>query len=95
MKSLQQLFSSLPKREKDIFYPSARKIFLQLAQGVDYYKLKGKQLRTDRQLIRFRLGKYRLIFAKNDNGFEPIGLIHRKQLETWLKRNASAYTKGK
>lgn len=89
MKTLLQLFSAYPKQVGKYYLTKAINIENQLANGVNYQKLNGSRLLVCPDLIRFKFGNYRLIFQRNSNGYTPLSLIKRKNLERFLKRRCS------
>jgi len=86
MKTLHQLFSRYSKQVSKRYLTKAISIENQLVNGVNYQRLNGSQLRCRPELIRFKLGIYRLIFQHNPCGYKPLCLIKRKNLERFLKR---------
>ena len=86
MKTLFQLFSAYPKQVSKRYLTKAIYIENQLVNGINYQKLNGSQLRCRPELIRFKLGIYRLIFQLCPDGYKPLYLIKRKNLDRFLKR---------
>jgi len=89
MKTLLQLFSKYPKQVRKYYLAKAINIEKQLANGVNYQKLNGSRLIVCPDLIRFKFGRYRLIFKRDLNGYTPLFLIKRKNLECFLKRRCN------
>ena len=89
MKTLLQLFSAYPSQVARHYLTKAINIEIKLSNGVNYHELNGVRILLDRDLIRFKLGIYRLIFKRNSNGYTPLFLIKRKNLERFLKRRCS------
>lgn len=89
MKTLLQLFSAYPKQVGKYYLSKAINIENKLANGVNYQKLNGSRLLVCPDLIRFKFGRYRLIFKRDLNGYKPLFLIKRKNLERFLKRRCS------
>lgn len=86
MNTLLQLFSQYPQQVSKCYLTKATHIKDQLYNGVNYQLLSGCRLQLCPELIRFKLGKYRLIFKLDSNGYQPLYLIKRKNLERFLKR---------
>ncbi len=89
MKPLLKLFSAYPKLVGKYYLTKAINIENQLSIGVHYHELNGTRLLLHPDLIRFKLGIYRLLFKRNSNGYTPLFLIKRKNLERFLKRRCS------
>ena len=86
MKSLKSLFDSFPVLVINRYFHKAKVIKQNLDNGIDYQAVGGKKLRLAENLIRFKLGEYRLIFKRSESGFVPDSLIQRKNLHLFLKR---------
>ncbi|MCJ8273103.1 MAG: hypothetical protein MJK04_27345 [Psychrosphaera sp.] len=86
MKTLHSLFSDYPETVEQRFYQRALNIQIRLKQGVHYQNLGGRRLMLCHELIRFKLGSYRLLFTRSGKGFTPEFLVQRKNLEKFLKR---------
>lgn len=86
MKTIKPLFKHFPKSTSARYLEPAFNIYKQLLQGQDYRTLGGCRLTVDRELIRFRLGPYRLIFKNKHGLIIPIILIARKNFDAYLKR---------
>jgi hypothetical protein len=86
MKTLKNLFSTHPQNTISRYWLRAVDIQTQLNQGIHYQALGGRRLLACHQLIRFKLGKFRLIFEQRVNGLTPEFLLHRKNLDKLLKR---------
>jgi mRNA-degrading endonuclease RelE of RelBE toxin-antitoxin system len=85
----KQITNLLNKQNKSIQQCHLKRAVLiqqQLESGCPYSKLGGKQLKTDKTLLRFKLGNYRLIIQAVNNKYIPEMLIQRKHLECKLKR---------
>ncbi|NQZ09706.1 MAG: hypothetical protein HRT35_21355 [Algicola sp.] len=86
MKTLYSLFTNSPTTLRKRYYKRAAAIQSHLKLGTHYQDLGGRQLKCSHELIRFRLGDYRLLFKRSAKGFMPEVLLHRKNLEKFLKR---------
>ena len=86
MASLENIFRAFPEDVNRRYFSSAVSINEQLAKHVHYHLLGGKRLVIAPNLIRFKLGNYRLIFQAKSDSYQPLTLIHRKNLTSFLKR---------
>ncbi|MBU2925810.1 hypothetical protein Q4530_01095 [Colwellia sp. 1_MG-2023] len=86
MKTNTTIFKGYPALTNSCYFIKACKIQNSLEQGIEYQKLGGLKLRKTKDLIRFKLGEYRLIFKRAQYGFIPETLIQRKNLPLFLKR---------
>lgn len=86
MKTIHSLFSNFPSSDGNKYIKKALVIEHGLGSGLDYQKLGGRKLNLAKQLIRFKLGHYRLIFKLTNSGFALEALIQRKSLNRFLKR---------
>jgi hypothetical protein len=57
-----------------------------LNNGTTFPTLGGKKLKKRPKLIRFRVGVYRIVFKRYQDGFVCKKILHRKELEQFLKR---------
>ena len=86
MKTIKSLFKSFPAANCQRYVDKAIAIEHSLNSSVDYQKLGGRKLTIAKDLIRFKLGHYRLIFKHTSSGFIVEALIPRKSLDRFLKR---------
>jgi len=86
MATLHSLFSQYKAADCRKHLHKAMLIEKALEAGIDYAYLGGQQLKLAKHLIRFKLGKYRLIFKYAHSGYTPDCLIQRKHLHRFLKR---------
>lgn len=86
MATIHALFDQYSSSNCNKHISKALNIEKQLANGLDYQLLGGKKLHLAKDLIRFKLGQYRLIFKHTQMGFAPETLIQRKNLTRFLKR---------
>lgn len=86
MISLKKLFQAFPAEVHKQHFESATYIQEQLKCKTQFHLLGGKRLVIAPNLIRFKLGHYRLLFQAQNNSYQPISLIHRKNLSVYLKR---------
>ncbi|MDT0628052.1 hypothetical protein [Alteromonas sp. W364] len=85
----KQINNLLNKQNKSIQQCHIERAVLiqqQLELGCPYSKLGGQQLTVNKNLLRFKLGSYRLIIRAVNNKYIPEMLIQRKHLEQKLKR---------
>ncbi|NRA54484.1 MAG: hypothetical protein HRU23_10095 [Gammaproteobacteria bacterium] len=89
MHTLEKLFSSFPPQVSVRYLSRAFYLLDQLNAGTNLKILGGRYLQQNRRFIRFKLGHYRLII-KNDSGvIKPQVFLHRKNLESYIKRRCS------
>lgn len=86
MKSIKRILKSLPPCQSVRYKAEANKIYKHLLLGHNYRSIGGKKLTISPNLIRFKLGHYRLIFIFSNGAFHPQAFIARKNLESYLKR---------
>ncbi|WP_441856410.1 ParE family toxin-like protein [Pseudoalteromonas distincta] len=86
MESMNCLFKTFPKCKSGRYLSEAKKIYNHLLQGRNYRDIGGRKLTIAPNLIRFKLGNYRLIFIFRNGNFQPKALLARKNLESYLKR---------
>lgn len=86
MATLHSLFSQYKAADCRKHLHKAMVIEQALEAGVDYAHVGGKQLKLAKHLVRFKLGKYRLIFKLASSGYAPDSLIQRRHLHRFLKR---------
>lgn len=86
MKTLTNLFNCYPQMVRKCYYQRAIIIQNKLNNGECYQRIGGKRLHLANELVRFKLGAYRLIFKRSAQGFIPEKLLQRKNLNTFLKR---------
>ena len=86
MAALKKLFTKFPPAVAQRHYSQACQIQNQLFEFYHFQSIGGRKLLLAPNLIRFKLGSYRLIFELNDGKFLPLVLIHRKNLTSFLKR---------
>lgn len=58
----------------------------QVESGVPYHDLGGVKLTVNRQLIRLKVGIYRILFKEIGNELLFVSVIKRKDLEKKIKR---------
>jgi len=86
MQTLEKLFSSFSPQVSVRYFLRAFYLVDQLNAGTNLKILGGRCLRQNRSFIRFKFGHYRLII-KNDSGvIKPQVFLHRKNLESYIKR---------
>ena len=86
MTTLHTLFQQYTSSKLTKYFHRALSIQEELDKGCEYQRLGGKKLHLSKDLIRFKLGYYRLIFKKTTSGFVLEALIQRKNLNRFLKR---------
>ncbi|MDO6569012.1 hypothetical protein Q4561_18210 [Alteromonas sp. 1_MG-2023] len=86
MTTVNLLFSEQSTSECRRYLTKAKAIEEALNTGVQYSRFGGKKLKLSKNLVRFKLGNYRLIFKYTPNGLIPESLIQRKHLSRFLKR---------
>ena len=86
MKTLNTLFKPYPNLVKSRYFQRALSIQKKLSNGEYYHHIGGKRLVCAKNLIRFKLGGYRLIFKRDQLGYLPELLLQRKNLDRFLKR---------
>lgn len=89
MQKLHQLFSNFEPQVANRYLSRAINLLEQLNAGANYRVFGGRRLRQNRHYIRFKFGCYRLIFKCSLLGIEPCLLLHRKNLESLIKRRCS------
>jgi mRNA-degrading endonuclease RelE of RelBE toxin-antitoxin system len=86
MNNLKKLFIQQKSIVNKRYFERALYIQTQLNCGQHYQSLGGQRLVLAKELIRFKLGAYRLIFKRNSMGYTPEFLLPRKDLNRFLKR---------
>ncbi|GHB59036.1 hypothetical protein GCM10008107_05200 [Psychrosphaera saromensis] len=86
MITLHTLFQQYTSSTLQKYFHRALSIQEELDNGCKYQKLGGRKLHLAKNLIRFKLGYYRLIFKKTNTGFVLETIILRKNLNHFLKR---------
>jgi len=86
MNTIHSLFKKTSSSDSSKHIPKALIIEHGLSSGKGYQNLGGKKLHLAKDLIRFKLGHYRLIFKHTKSGFTLEALIQRKSLKLFLKR---------
>ena len=89
MQQLKKIFSPFQPQITQRYFALACDLANQLNEGKHYRLLGGCRLSQQRQYVRFKLGAYRLIFKLEGCFPIPHILIHRKNLESFLKRRCN------
>ena len=70
-----------------VYQTRAKSIDQQLKNGRSIKQLKGRKIRELKSHIRFKLGRnYRLVYFVSQEGYIPMVIVPRQQLEKWIKR---------
>lgn len=89
MQQLKKIFSPFQQQVAQRYFSRACHLVEQLNNGKHYRMLGGCRLSQKPQYIRFKFGAYRLIFILEDHLLTPYSLIHRKNLDWFLKRRCN------
>ncbi|NRA59812.1 MAG: hypothetical protein HRU25_02665 [Psychrobium sp.] len=89
MQILEKLFSRFEPQVYSRYFSRAFKLLEQLNSGVDSRVLGGRCLHQNRKFIRFKFGHYRLIIKHDHGVIKPQVFLHRKNLESFIKRRCS------
>lgn len=87
--TLQKHFSSFDHQVVKRYFSRTINLIDQLNEGVPHHSLGGCRLEQRKEFIRFKFGCYRLILKFENSNFVVKTFIHRKNLESFIKRRCS------
>jgi|TARA_R110001583_G_scaffold107686_1_gene256280 mRNA-degrading endonuclease RelE of RelBE toxin-antitoxin system len=87
MKTIQQIVTESKHQIPHCNIQQALKIDHLLNAGISFHRLKGKKIRCNNSLIRFKIGRsFRLIYQVNNDHLEAISIVSRQNFDKQIKR---------
>ncbi len=87
MKTIHQVVIESKHQIPHCYIEQALEIDRLLRAGMSFQHLKGKKIRCNDSLIRFKLGRsFRLIYQLTNNHLDAVSLVSRQNFDKQIKR---------